>query len=69
LSYKQNQLDDIFVLYTTCQTNKNNLIGSLLHFYKNEEEKNVTFGICFRLLQISIQICKTLTFTLKVFVL
>jgi len=40
----------------------------LLYFYKNEEE-NVTFGICFQLLQIPKQIFQTLTFTLKVFVL
>jgi len=38
-----------------------------LYFYKNDEEGNVTFGICFQLLQTPKQIYKTLTFTLKVF--
>ena len=47
---------------------KDNLIGSLLHFYKNDEEGNVTFTIRLQLLQIPKQIYKTLTFTLKVFV-
>jgi len=46
-----------------------NLIGSLLYFYKNKREKNVTFGICFQLLQILKQIYKTLTFTLTLIVL
>jgi len=29
---------------------KDNLIRSLLYFYKNEKDKYVTSGICFRLL-------------------
>jgi len=41
----------------------------LLYFCKNEEEKNVAFGICLQLLQILKQIYKTLTFTLMLIVL
>jgi len=32
-----------FVLYTTCQPIKDNLIGSLLYFNKNEEEEECCF--------------------------
>jgi len=49
-SHNTKELNDTFVLYSTCQTIKDNLIGSLLYFNKNEEEENVTFGICFQLL-------------------
>jgi len=59
---KTKHLDYTFVLYSTCQTIKDNLIGSVLYFYKN-----VTFGICFQLLWFPKQIYKTLTFSLKVF--
>jgi len=46
---------------------KDNLIGSVLYLYKNEKEKSVTFGICFKLLQTPKQIYETLTFTLILF--
>jgi len=46
---------------------KDNRIGSVVYFYENEKEKNVTFGICFQLLQTHKQIYKTLTFTLILF--
>ena len=36
---KTKHLEYTFVLCSTCQTIKDNLIGSLLYFYKNEEEK------------------------------
>jgi len=36
---------------------KDNLIGSVLYFYEMKKKKNVTFGICFQLLQIPKQIC------------
>jgi len=43
-SQNTKQLNDTFVLYSTCQIIKDNLIGSVLYFYNN-----VTFGICFQL--------------------
>jgi len=49
-SQNTKQLNDTFVLYSTCQI-KDNLIGSVLYFYNN-----VTLGICFQLLQIPKQI-------------
>jgi len=31
-----------FVLYSTCQPIKDNLIGSLLYFYKNKKEEKMS---------------------------
>jgi len=62
LFYKDKKhLDDTFVLYYL--KNKDSLVEPLLYFYKNDEEGNATFGIWLQLLQISKQICKTLTFS------
>jgi len=36
-------LDNTFVLYSTCQTIKDGLIGSLLFFYKSEDEEKCQF--------------------------
>jgi len=44
-SQNTKQLNETFVLYSTCQIIKDNLIESVLYFYNN-----VTFGICFQLL-------------------
>jgi len=38
---KTKHLDYTFVLYSTCQTMKDNLIGSLLYFYKNEKKMSL----------------------------
>jgi len=43
-SQNTKQLDETFVLYSTCQTIKDNLIESVLYFYND-----VTFGIRFQL--------------------
>jgi len=52
-----------FVLYTTCQTNKR-LSDWTFYILIKMKKKNVTFGICFQLLQIPKQINKTLIFYL-----
>jgi len=49
-SQNTKQLNVTFVLYSTCQTIKDNPTGSFLYFKTNEEEKNVAFGICHQLL-------------------
>jgi len=66
-SVNTKHVGDTFVLYSL--KNTDSLIESLLYFYKNDEEGNVTFAMWLQILQIPKQIYKTLTFTLIVFVL
>jgi len=58
-----------FVLYSTCQTIKDYLIGFLLYFYKNKEEEKCHFFDLFPTFTNPRQINKTLASTLTLIVL
>jgi len=58
-----------FVLYSTCQTIKDYLIGYLIYLYKNKEEEKCHFCDLFPTFTNPKQIYKTLTFTLTLIVL